>query len=116
MKAIINTFERSEYAHLNGLTFDIVGHENWFFLILVEGEIIKLYFNEILICDIQCVFFETNLRAEKLGFDYWEAIIKKYIRRNKIKIDRKELPKQIKERQEIVDNDFEDFLSDENIF
>jgi len=91
MQAIMNTYAKGVYAHYNGWTFDIVGHQQNLIMLLIDNNPVLMPLNEILIVDIQSIIYHAEIRANFLGFDYWRDILIKYCKENKIAIKQKKV-------------------------
>jgi hypothetical protein len=113
MQAIINTYAKSYYGYLNGQTLDISGHSGGFILVEVDEQLIPFSPQEILIVDIQTIYRHAIIREEKLGFDYWANILRRYLKTNGIKLNISQKEKPIAEHPEIESNLAE--INDEDI-
>jgi hypothetical protein len=91
MKAIINTYLKSELAIYDGRTFDIVGHCNGHLEIEIEGIINDFELKEVLIVDIENELRHAAIRNEKTFCDYWYSILTKYVKENTIKFKLREV-------------------------
>lgn len=87
MKAIINTWSKSELSIYNGRTFDVVGHCNGHLEIEMDGIINDFELDEILIVEIETELRHAALRNEKTFCDYWYQILRRYVKENTIKFE-----------------------------
>ena len=105
MKAIINTYAKSQISHLNGLTFDVVGHCQNEFNVEVDKVIHGISIKEVIIVDIVNEFRHAQIRFDALGFDYWFQFLRNYIKENKIKFSLTEISK-VKYVEPIIEDTF----------
>lgn len=92
MKAIINTFAKSDLAQFNGLTFDVVGHCKKHLEIEIGEFIFDIGVKEVIIIDIVNELRHASIRQEKTFCDYWYEMLRYYVKENKILLKLKEIP------------------------
>ena len=117
MKAIFNTFLKSDLSHLNGLTFTCVGHNNGLLQMAVDDVIYEVAMDEVIIVDIVSEMSASAIRHDKTFCDYWYAVLRQYIKVNKIRMSIDEAPRKIADRDKEVIATFEDdSVNDSEIF
>lgn len=86
MKAILNTFSKNKLSQFNGLTFDIVGHKDGQFMLIVDEQLYLISPKEILICEIKTEVANSIIRDTATFCDYWYRILSTYCKVNKIEV------------------------------
>lgn len=86
MKAILNTFSKNKLSQFNGLTFDVVGHKDGLFMVIVEEQLYLISPKEILICEIKTEMANAIIRDTSTFCDYWYRILANYCKVNKIEV------------------------------
>jgi len=100
MKAIVNTFSKSDFAVFNGKTYDVVEHQKGFAFLEIEGTLYPFGVTHILIIDIENEMRHAAIRNDKTFCDYWYQFLCNYVKKNTISLKIKEVSAEIAEMQE----------------